>query len=88
VLLGLGQGGSMGLAMTIIVLRARDAASAAELSGLAQSVGYTLASAGPLAVGLMRDWMGDWSGVGPLVCVLAVLAAIFGWTSGRNRHVP
>jgi CP family cyanate transporter-like MFS transporter len=86
-LLGIGQGGSMALALTIIVLRARDAGTAAELSGMSQSVGYTLASAGPLAVGLIRDLTGAWSAVGPFIVAIALLTALFGWAAGRDRHV-
>ena len=40
VLLGLGQGAAIGLALTLIGLRARDDHHAAELSGMAQTVGY------------------------------------------------
>lgn len=53
VLLGLGQGGSFSLALTLIVLRSANAKIAAELSALVQGGGYTLAAMGPLAVGLM-----------------------------------
>jgi MFS transporter, CP family, cyanate transporter len=88
VVLGIGQGGNFALALTIIVLRSPDARTAAELSGMSQSVGYTLASLGPLAVGLLRDWTGSWGLVGPFVIVISVLVAIFGWAAGRNRLVP
>ncbi|WP_161140148.1 CynX/NimT family MFS transporter [Propylenella binzhouense] len=88
ILLGLGQGGSMALALTLIVLRSRDAATAAELSGMAQSVGYTIAAGGPLAVGLIHDWFGGWSAIGPFLAAIAVLAAMSGWAAGRDDHVP
>lgn len=45
--LGIGQGGAVGLALTLIVLRSGDARTAARLSGMAQTVGYLLAAAGP-----------------------------------------
>ncbi len=61
VLLGLGQGGTFALALTLIVLRSKDAHVAANLSSMAQGVGYTLASMGPFAVGLVHDL----SGAGP-----------------------
>ncbi|MFK5667430.1 CynX/NimT family MFS transporter, partial [Pseudomonas shirazica] len=53
VVLGLGQGGTFALALTLIVLRSKDAHVAANLSSMAQGVGYTLASMGPFAVGLV-----------------------------------
>ncbi|MFY1030165.1 CynX/NimT family MFS transporter, partial [Pseudomonas asiatica] len=55
VVLGLGQGGTFALALTLIVLRSKDAHVAANLSSMAQGVGYTLASMGPFAVGLVHD---------------------------------
>lgn len=60
ILLGLGQGGTFSLALTLIVLRSRDSHVAANLSGMAQGIGYTLASLGPLAVGVLHDWTGGW----------------------------
>ncbi|MDY7218248.1 MFS transporter [Denitrificimonas sp. JX-1] len=55
ILLGLGQGGSFSLALTLIVLRSGDAKIAGDLSALAQGGGYTIAAIGPLIVGLMID---------------------------------
>jgi CP family cyanate transporter-like MFS transporter len=40
ILLGLAQGAGIALALTLIVLRAPDGASAAALSGMVQSIGY------------------------------------------------
>lgn len=55
ILLGLGQGGSFSLALTLIVLRSGNSKIAGELSALAQGGGYVLAAMGPLIVGLMLD---------------------------------
>jgi len=44
VLQGIGQGGLIAVALTVIVLRARDAHVAAQLSSMAQCVGYLLAA--------------------------------------------
>ncbi len=82
-LLGLGQGGLLGVALTIILLRAPNAAVAARLSGMAQGVGYTLAAGGPLLVGLMRQAFGSFAQV-PLFFVLLVIAGTFsGLGAGR-----
>ncbi|MFA6662341.1 MAG: MFS transporter, partial [Bacilli bacterium] len=43
-LLGLGQGASVSLAFTLFVLRTENGQQAAELSGMAQSIGYLLAA--------------------------------------------
>jgi MFS family permease len=59
VLLGIAQGGAFALALTLIVLRSRDSHVAAQLSGMAQGVGYLVAAFGPLLVGLLRGWTGN-----------------------------
>lgn len=83
VLLGIGQGASFAVALTLIVLRSADAHVAAHLSGMAQSIGYTLASGGPLMVGLLHDWFGGWSEVGLLFACIAILSMVFGLGAGR-----
>ncbi|ORC53504.1 cyanate transporter, partial [Pseudomonas floridensis] len=54
ILLGLGQGGTFSLALALIVLRSRDSHVAANLSSMAQGFGYTIASMGPFAVGVVH----------------------------------
>ncbi|MNZ32669.1 Inner membrane transport protein YeaN [compost metagenome] len=87
IVLGLGQGGTFALALTLIVLRSKDAHVAANLSSMAQGVGYTLASMGPFAVGLVHDLTGGWNAVGWIFAVLGVGAIGFGLKAGRNLHV-
>ncbi|MHC2145517.1 CynX/NimT family MFS transporter [Pseudomonas sp. 210_17 TE3656] len=87
VVLGLGQGGTFALALTLIVLRSKDAHVAANLSSMAQGVGYTLASMGPFAVGLVHDLTGGWNAVGWIFAVLGIGAIGFGLKAGRNLHV-
>ncbi|MFF4169795.1 CynX/NimT family MFS transporter [Streptomyces sp. NPDC001744] len=85
--LGVGQGGAVGLALTLIVLRSGDAATAAGLSGMAQTVGYLLAAAGPLAAGALHQATGSWT---PPICgVLGVCAAalVVGLLAARDRTV-
>ena len=87
ILLGLGQGGTFSLALTLIVLRSRDSHVAANLSGMAQGIGYTLASMGPLAVGVLHDWTGGWGATGWVFGVIGLGAIIAGLGAGRNRYV-
>jgi CP family cyanate transporter-like MFS transporter len=75
------------LALTLIVLRSKDAHVAANLSSMAQGVGYTLASMGPFAVGLVHDMTGGWAAVGWIFAVLGVGAIVFGLGAGRALHV-
>lgn len=87
VVLGLGQGATFALALTLIVLRSGDAHVAANLSSMAQGVGYTLASMGPLAVGLVHDITGGWAAVGWIFAVVGLGALVFGLGAGRALHV-
>lgn len=86
-LLGVGQGGALGLALTMMVLRSGDAHTAARLSGMAQTGGYLLAAAGPLALGAVHQATGGWTV--PLVLLLAVCAglALLGTGAGRDRRI-
>nr|WP_298248650.1 MFS transporter [uncultured Halomonas sp.] len=87
ILLGLGQGGSFSLALTLIVLRTGNSRLAGKLSGLAQGGGYTLAAMGPLGVGVMLQ-LGLGLGIITAVLVaICALAATFALFAGRNRRL-
>lgn len=86
-LLGLGQGAAFSLAILLIMLRAGDSGVAARLSGMAQGVGYTMAAAGPLLVGVLHDWSGGWAGAGWLCAAVGLGGAAAGALAGRNRLV-
>jgi CP family cyanate transporter-like MFS transporter len=60
VLLGVG-GGTFPIMLTLINLRTRTSAGASSLSGFTQGVGYTLAGAGPLLVGVLYEATGGWT---------------------------
>ena len=87
VVLGLGQGGVFALALTLIVLRSGDAHVAAGLSSMAQGVGYTIASMGPLAVGLVHDLTGGWNAIGWVFAFIGVTATAAGLGAGRALQV-
>jgi MFS transporter, CP family, cyanate transporter len=86
-LFALGQGGAIALALTLMVLRAPDPKRSAELSGMAQAIGYSLAAIGPFAIGALHDWSGDWNLplAALLVVTLPLLAA--GVAAGRARFL-
>lgn len=60
-LLGIGAGVGFALVMALFLLRSRDVAHTSALSGMAQSVGYTLAALGPLLIGVLHDVTGGWT---------------------------
>ena len=87
-ILGAAQGSALGLGIFFTMARAPDPATAASLSSLAQSVGYLLSAAGPLAVGFLRTATGSWTV--PIVVLLAVCAVeiTVGLLAGRDRMIP
>ncbi len=88
VLMGLGQGATLGLAIFYTMARSPDPRTAASLSAFAQGVGYLIASTGPIAVGFLHTATGGWTV--PVWVLLAVVALelVTGWLGGRNRMVP
>ncbi|MCP8898129.1 CynX/NimT family MFS transporter [Gilvimarinus xylanilyticus] len=87
VILGLGQGGTFAMALTLLALRSRDPATAARLSGMAQGVGYTLAAFGPLITGILHDVFHGWEVTGVFLGVVGAVAILAGLGAGRRRHV-
>lgn len=86
--LGLGQGAALGLAIYLMTARAPDSASAARLSAFAQGAGYLVATAGPLLTGLLHSASGGWSA--PVVALLVIFGCelAVGWQAGRDRVLP
>jgi CP family cyanate transporter-like MFS transporter len=87
VLLGLGQGGALTVALMMIVVRSPDTASAARLSGMAQGVGYVLAAAGPPLVGALHDGLGGWTLALIMVTGLCGVELVVGLLAGRDRVI-
>jgi len=86
--LGAAQNAALGLAIYFTMARAPDPATAASLSAMAQAVGYLLASAGPLEVGLLHSATGSWTL--PMVVLLALTIALLaaGLMAARPRTLP
>lgn len=85
VLLGLGQGGQLSLALAMINLRTPDVATAADLSTMAQSIGYLIAALGPIATGALHGATDGWTTPLLLLTALMVPLAACGWIAGVNR---
>jgi CP family cyanate transporter-like MFS transporter len=86
-LLGAGQGATIGLALTLIGLRAPDAEHAAQLSGMVQSAGFLMAAVGPFAMGGIHDVAGSWTLAFALPAVALLPMTIAGLGAGRDRYV-
>jgi MFS transporter, CP family, cyanate transporter len=87
-ILGMAQGASLGLGIFFTMARAPDPVTAASLSSLAQSVGYLLSAAGPLAVGFLRTATGSWTVPVVLLLAICVVEIIVGLLASRDRMIP
>jgi MFS transporter, CP family, cyanate transporter len=86
--LGFSQGACLGLAIYFMIARAPDPGAAASLSGFAQSVGYLVASAGPLGLGLIHAATGGWDIPVAVLLVLSGCALGFGVLAARPLVLP
>jgi CP family cyanate transporter-like MFS transporter len=84
---GLAQGGLFALALTLVVLRSRDADVAAHLSSMAQSLGYVPAALAPMLIGLLRAWTGSFAAVGGLFALVGLGLVWSGLGAARPRFV-
>ena len=84
VVLGVGSGPALILALSFMGLRAANPRSVAALSLMGQALGYLIAAAGPLAFGALHDLTGGWqASMALLVCAGLALAAC-GYGAGRG----
>lgn len=87
IFIGLPLSGIFALALTLLGKRARTSKDAADLSGMAQAVGYVLAATGPIFIGFLFDLSGDWNVPIFAIIITIVLLSIFGLFVGRDRYV-
>lgn len=87
-ILGVGQGAALALALYFTIARAPDPSTAASLSAFAQSVGYLVATTGPLAAGLAHAATGGWTVT--VVALLVIMGAqgAAGLLAARARTLP
>ncbi|SFD68637.1 MFS transporter, CP family, cyanate transporter [Lentibacillus persicus] len=86
-LLGIATGALFPLALSFLGMRTGDARQAAELSGMAQALGYFLAALGPIMIGSLNDVTSGWQTPLIVLLIVSVLMAIVGYGAGRNRTV-
>lgn len=87
ILLGISLGLAFTLATMFFVLRTKNILEAADLSGMAQSVGYWLAACGPPAFGALYEITGTWYASLGMLVVAIVLLFITGLASAKDRYV-
>lgn len=87
IILGMGAGFAFGLSMMFFGLRTRSAHQAAELSGMAQSIGYLLAAMGPALIGYLHDATHSWSVPLLILVGASALLCLVGLGAARNQFV-
>jgi len=87
IVMGLGAGGSLVLSITLFGLRAGTATQSVALSGMAQSVGYTMAAVTPIAIGFIHDLTGHWGLPLLLMMALAMLQIAMAYLAGRPLKI-
>jgi MFS transporter, CP family, cyanate transporter len=87
IIIGVSAGATLVLVLTQFGLRARHHRQAAALSGMAQSLGYVLAAAGPLVFGILHDTTGGWRA--PLIMLASLTAAqvVAAYLASRDRVI-
>ncbi|ADH98558.1 CynX/NimT family MFS transporter [Salisediminibacterium selenitireducens] len=86
-LIGLMLGACISLALAFLGMRTSNARQAAELSGMAQAFGYSLAAFGPILIGLIYDVTQSWQPVLVTLLVLNVVMMLFGLGASRDQKV-
>jgi MFS transporter, CP family, cyanate transporter len=87
VCLGIGLGGTFPLALAFLGLRTRNARQAADLSGMAQSLGYLLAAVGPMLFGFLFDMTHSWNTPIITLLIITIFVIVSGVGAGRNKFV-
>ena len=86
VLIGVGMS-AFSMALAIIALRARNAEDTAQLSGMAQGLGYLIAGTGPFLFGLLHDVTHGWTVPWVMFLAVYVVQIVAGAFAGRARYV-
>lgn len=87
ILLGWGQGAGPALGAFLFVAKASSVDTATRISGMAQTVGYLIAMAGPLLVGAMYHYIGSWNAIGIVLAGLLVLELVVSLPAGKNVRI-
>lgn len=80
----IGPGASISLALLFMVLRSTSTAQTSQVSGMAQSVGYGLAAAGPVGIGALHDLTGSWTFAMTALALALIPQTIATMIAGRD----
>lgn len=87
VIIGLGQGGALGLGLILPVLRGREPQHVASLTMMSFSFGYIIAAAGPWLLAAVHDLAGSWGAALGALLGLTLLMLVPGVIATAPRQV-
>lgn len=87
IMFGIASGSAFSLSMMFFTLRTKNGQEAADLSGMAQSVGYLLAAVGPVLVGALQDLTSTWTIPIIILIVVSFTVLINGISAGKDGYV-
>ncbi|GAA2202545.1 CynX/NimT family MFS transporter [Sinomonas flava] len=85
VLGGIAQGGTFTVVFTVVIQRARTLDENRRMTALIQTVGYAVASSGPIVMGGLRAWAGGWTAPLTLILGAVLVMAASGFAAIRTR---
>ncbi|QXE02297.1 MFS transporter [Terribacillus sp. DMT04] len=87
IITGIGAGTAFSVAMMFFVLRTNTVSESSQLSSMAQSVGYLLASLGPLLLGTIAEQTNGWTIPLLILMTAALCIAFLGTIAGKNQKI-
>lgn len=84
---GFGCGVIFTLCMMIFTLKSKNSQQAAELSGMAQTVGYSIAITGPIVTGWLKDLSHTWTLSMGFLTILMAINCVFSWLATQNKAI-
>lgn len=86
-LIGISSSSNFALALFFLSVRAKTKIHSAQLSGMAQSIGYALAAVGPMFIGFIFDLTYSWTLPLIILIVVTLFIIYFGSQAGQNKYV-
>ncbi|WP_345496580.1 CynX/NimT family MFS transporter [Nocardia callitridis] len=80
-------GAAIGLSLLFMVLRSPTATVTTQVSGMSQSIGYTVAAMGPIAIGGLHDVTGSWKIAMAALAVLLIPQALSTLVAARDGKI-
>lgn len=87
IIMAIGTSGSYAAAIILMELRSRNANTVAIISGISQSIGYLLASTGPVFVGYLFDHFNRIEGPIAVLAIVSLILVFAGVTAGKPGYI-